>query len=217
MPLFRRALWPQDHRDELVAGALVGAVVVVLGYASGIGAPADATAAPPPAATAPSSPSATTPPQTPGDASGGAAGGAAGTGTLPVTGIYYPGGTGGTDHTGHTGTSGGTGHTGHGDSPTPSDPTSPSSPGPDPSAPGTTPPTDDATTCEDGEVRLARPLLTGLAEPVSGLLNPTAEDPTAQNPTDEASPTPQPSPCVGLAPLPSLLGGVITPSPEATP
>lgn len=214
MPLFRRAVWPQDHRDELVAGALVGAVVVVLGYASGIGAPAtatDTTAAPPPTATAPSSPGATTPPQTPGDASGGAAGGAVGTGALPVTGVYYPGGTGGTDHTGHTGTSGGTGHTGHGGSPTPSDPTSPSSPDPDPSAPGTTPPADDDATCEDGEVRLAGPLLTGLTEPVFGLLNPTDA-----NPTDEASPTPQPSPCVGLAPLPSLLGG-ITPSPEATP
>ncbi|KMS72617.1 hypothetical protein ACM01_22825, partial [Streptomyces viridochromogenes] len=60
--------------------------------------------------------------------------------------------------------------------------------------------------CEDGEVRLAGPLLTGLTEPVFGLLDPTPE----------ASPTPQPSPCVGLAPLPSLLGG-ITPSPEGTP
>ncbi|WP_128431331.1 hypothetical protein [Streptomyces cyaneus] len=204
MPLFRRSLWPHDHRDELVAGALVGAVVVVLGYASGIGAPAassDATAAPPPAVTSPSPPGeAATPSETPGDIPGGAAGGAAGAGALPVTGVYYPGGT---DHTGHTGTSGGTGHTGHGGSPTPSAPTSPPSSGP--SAPGTTPPGDDAT-CEDGEVRLAGPLLTGLTEPVFGLLNPTAE----------ASPAPQPSPCVGLAPLPSLLGGV-SPSPEATP
>src|SRR3954451_11248947 len=59
MPLFRRAKGvPRDHRDELVAGALVGTVVIVLGYASGIGAPASgaAEAAPPvtpPAATAP--------------------------------------------------------------------------------------------------------------------------------------------------------------------
>ncbi|WP_031481259.1 hypothetical protein [Streptomyces bicolor] len=209
MPLFRRALWPHDHRDELVAGALVGAVVVVLGYASGIGAPAtasDPTAAPPPAATAPTSPNGTAPPGAPGDASGADAGGAAGTGALPVTGVHYPGDAGGPDHTGHTGTSGGTGagHTGHGASPTPPDPTSPASPAP--STPGTTPPSDDDATCEDGEVRLARPLLTGLTEPVFGLLNPTAE----------ASPTAQPSPCIGLAPLPSLLGG-ITPSPEATP
>ncbi|MFI6008584.1 hypothetical protein ACIBAG_07110 [Streptomyces sp. NPDC051243] len=209
MPLFRRAVWPQDHRDELVAGALVGAVVVVLGYASGIGAPATAsapTAAPPPAATAPSPPTGTTPPGVPGDASGAAPGGAAGTGALPVTGVHHPGGTGATDHTGHTGTSGGTGagHPGHGDSPAPSDPTSPASP--IPSAPGTTPPAGGDAACEDGEVRLARPLLTGLTQPVFGLLDPTAE----------ASPTPRPSPCVGLAPLPSLLGGVI-PSPEATP
>lgn len=209
MPLFRRAVWPQDHRDELVAGALVGAVVVVLGYASGIGSPAtasDATAAPPPAATAPTSPPGTAPPVNPGDTSGAGAGGAAGTGALPVTGVHHPGGTGGTEHTGHTGTSGGTGagHSGHGSSPTPSDPTSPSSPAP--SAPGTTPPAGDDDTCEDGEVRLARPLLTGLTEPVLGLLHPTTG----------ASPTPRPSPCVGLAPLPSLLGG-IAPSPGATP
>ncbi|WP_406415661.1 hypothetical protein [Streptomyces sp. NBC_01614] len=216
MPLFRRALWPQDHRDELVAGALVGAVVVVLGYASGIGAPAtasDTTAAPPPpAATSPSSPGEAAAPETPGDSSGGAAGGTAGTGALPATGIYYPGGT---DHTGHTGTSGGTSHTGHGGSPTPSAPSSPSAPSP--SAPGTTPPADDDATCEDGEVRLAGPLLTGLTEPVFGLLNPTDEIPTDENPTAEASPTPQPSPCVGLAPLPSSLLVGITPSPAATP
>src|SRR3954451_13831599 len=61
MPLFRRAQWPKDHRDEVVAGALVGAVVIVLGYASGIGAgsasgEAAAPATPPPAATAPPSP-----------------------------------------------------------------------------------------------------------------------------------------------------------------
>ncbi|MFE7274916.1 hypothetical protein [Streptomyces sp. NPDC057623] len=208
MPLFRRALWPQDHRDELVAGALVGAVVVVLGYASGIGAPAtasDAIAAPPPTATSPSSPGEPAAPQAPGDDPGAVAGGGAGTGALPVTGVYYPGGT-GTGHAGHTGASGGTGasHAGHGASPAPSDSGRPSSPSP--SAPGTTPPADSAATCEDGEVRLAGPLLTGLTEPVLGLLAPGAE----------ASPTPQVSPCVGLAPLPSLLGG-ISPSPEATP
>ncbi|MDH6550834.1 hypothetical protein M2161_004249 [Streptomyces sp. SAI-133] len=59
MPLFRRAVWPRDHRDELVAGALVGAVVIVLGYASGIGAPGAAEAAVPPA-----QPPATTAPTT---------------------------------------------------------------------------------------------------------------------------------------------------------
>lgn len=211
MPLFRRALWPQDHRDELVAGALVGAVVIVLGYASGIGAPSASSApsAAPPAATTPPSPAEPAPPAAPGEASGGTPGGATGTGVLPVTGgpgVFYPGGT-GEDHSGHTG---GSGHTGHGTSPTPPG----SAPTPSPSDPATTPPPTDGDsngTCEDGEVRLVRPLLTGLTEPVFGLLNPMAE----------ASPTPQPSPCVGLPPLSSLLGGTTipapVPSPEATP
>lgn len=205
MPLFRRALWPQDHRDELVAGALVGAVVVVLGYASGLGAPAassDATAAPPPpAATSPPPPEGTAPPQTPGNASGG---GAAGAGGLPVTdGFYpsYPGGT-GTNHAGHPG---------HAGFPTPAPSGSTPPPSPSPSPPGTTPPADDEANCEDGEVHLVRPLLTGLTEPVFGLLDP-ADDSTG-------TPAPQPSPCVGLAPLSSLLGGTgsPSPSPEATP
>ncbi|WP_369169837.1 hypothetical protein AB5J49_19145 [Streptomyces sp. R28] len=212
MPLFRRALWPHDHRDELVAGALVGAVVVVLGYASGIGAPAassDATAAPPPAATSPSSPEGAAPPENPGDAAEGSAGGAPAPGAMPGTGVYYPGGT-GEDHTGHLGGgTGGAGHSGHGASPAPSDSAPPSSPSP--SAPGTTPPGGDDATCEDGEVRLARPLLTGLTQPVFGLL-----DPAASGAQESAAPEPRPSPCIGLAPLPSLLGG-ISPTPEATP
>ncbi|MFE6619655.1 hypothetical protein [Streptomyces sp. NPDC057740] len=222
MPLFRRALWPHDHRDELVAGALVGAVVVVLGYASGIGAPAAASlpSAAPPAATAPTPPADSAPTGDPADGSGGAAG----TGGLPATGggvyypgggtgVHYPGGT-GEDHTGHTGGgTGDTGHSGHGASPTPSDSAPPSSP-----APGTTPPTDDAT-CADGEVRLVRPLLTGVTEPVFGLLGPTDGNSTD---VSTAAPAPQPSPCVGLAPLSSLLGGAVaaedpSPSPEATP
>ncbi|MFI7414879.1 hypothetical protein ACIBU0_40215 [Streptomyces sp. NPDC049627] len=210
MPLFRRALWPQDHRDELIAGALVGAVVVVLGYASGIGAPSASSApsAAPPAATEPSSPSAPAPPAAPGGTAEGApGGGAAGTGMLPIAGgpgVFYPGSA-GEDHTAHPG---GSGHTGHGASPAPSGPP----PSPAPSGPTTTqPPTAGDDTCEDGEVRLVRPLLTGLTEPVLGLLDPTAT----------ASPTPRPSPCAGLAPLSSLLGGTTTPTPvpslEATP
>ncbi|MFE6806854.1 hypothetical protein [Streptomyces sp. NPDC057681] len=33
MSFFARASWPGDHRDEVVAGALAAAVIVVLGYA----------------------------------------------------------------------------------------------------------------------------------------------------------------------------------------
>ncbi|WP_406493394.1 hypothetical protein OHB06_21615 [Streptomyces sp. NBC_01604] len=212
MPMFRRAEWPRDHRDEVVAGALVGAVIIVLGYASGIGAPsgtAEAAAPPasPPAASAPASPAA------PGN-SGGTGAQAPGTGELPsyggVGGIGGTGadngyGTGGQgDHSGHTGGTGGTGdpgHPGHETSPTP--------------APGTTSPTPsptdpDADTCEDGEVTLVQPLLTGLAEPVFGLLN---------GGDTEETPEPQPSPCVGLAPVSvtGLLGISASPLPEATP
>jgi hypothetical protein len=37
MPWFARAAWPADHRDEVVAAALVGSVVIILGYSIGIG------------------------------------------------------------------------------------------------------------------------------------------------------------------------------------
>ncbi|MFE6756844.1 hypothetical protein ACFVDQ_25080 [Streptomyces sp. NPDC057684] len=39
MSFFARASWPGDHRDEVVAGALAAAVLVVLGYAPGIAVP----------------------------------------------------------------------------------------------------------------------------------------------------------------------------------
>ncbi len=135
MPLFRRAEWPRDHRDEFVAGALVGAVVIVLGYASGIGvssAPGTAEAATPPL----SPPAATAPQDTaPGDPGAQAPGSGTGmdmgggwTGQVPVgTGEFpaYGGpgtdtGNGGADHPGHTG---------HGASPTPT-PTLPPPPPP---------------------------------------------------------------------------------------
>ncbi|MFI1359782.1 hypothetical protein ACH4TV_40310 [Streptomyces sp. NPDC020898] len=230
MPLFRRAEWPRDHRDEFVAGALVGAVVIVLGYASGIGvssAPGTAEAATPPL----SPPAATAPQDTaPGDSGAQAPGSGTGmdmgggwTGQVPVgTGEFpvYGGpgtdtGNGGADHPGHTG---------HGASPTPAPtlpPTTSPSPSPSPSDPdGTEPPTGDAT-CADGEVRLVAPLLTGITQPVFGLLNGTDDSGTDGNVTDGSStadeaPDPAASPCVGLAPLSSLLGGALSPSSSAS-
>ncbi|MDN3023024.1 hypothetical protein [Streptomyces sp. S.PB5] len=211
MPLFRRAAWPGDHRDEVVAGALVGAVVIVLGYASGIGAPSPsgpgAAAAPPtspPATTAPPSPAAPSPQDPVGQPP-------VGNGELPVYGgaggVGGIGGIGGSGaHAGHG--DGSEGHTGHGgspgDSPTPT---------PSPSGSETTEPpggTDGA--CEDGEVRLVQPLLTGITGTLTGLL----ATPTA---TPSPSSSPSPSPCVGLAPVsvPGLLGISASPLPEATP
>ncbi|GGT93714.1 hypothetical protein [Streptomyces coeruleorubidus] len=206
MPLFSRAEWPRDHRDELVAGALVGAVVIVLGYASGIGAPSASggtqTAAPPtspPAATAPANPA----PDAPGDP--GVSDPGAGAGQVPIGGGPLPGyGAIGAGPGYGTGGAGGSGHTGHTASP-PSDPGAGSpSPSPTPTPSGSAPA--DGDTCEDGEVTLVQPLLGGLTEPVFGLLDGTGE-----------TPTPQPSPCVGLAPVGSLLGGIASPGPEATP
>ncbi|WP_449349541.1 hypothetical protein [Streptomyces shaanxiensis] len=208
MPLFRRAVWPRDHRDELVAGALVGAVVIVLGYASGIGAPGAAEAAVPPAVAPTTTAPATVPTSAPeagqvpvgsgelpayggGYADLGNGGGGLMPGTVPVDQAGGPTGGpgGGHDH-------GGSGH----ESPPPA-----ATPTPTP-VPTPTPTSTD--TCEDGEVTLVQPLLVGLTEPVLGLLG-----------TASASPSPTPSPCVGLAPVSSLLGGVLatTPQPEATP
>ncbi|MFI6855761.1 hypothetical protein [Streptomyces sp. NPDC050416] len=206
MPLFSRAEWPRDHRDELVAGALVGAVVIVLGYASGIGAPSASggtqTAAPPaapPAATAPADPT----PAAPGGP--GVSDPGAGAGQVPVGGGPLPGYGGiGADAGYGTGGSDGSGHTGH----TPSPPTGTGSPSPSPTptpTPSGSAPAD-GDTCEDGEVILVQPLLGGLTEPVFGLLDGAGE-----------TPAPQPSPCGGLASAGSLLGGIASPLPEATP
>lgn len=206
MPLFRRAQWPRDHRDEMVAGALVGAVVIVLGYASGIGATSASgsdQAAVPPAATAPSSPA-------PAASAPGAGTGEVpvGTGELPGYGGVGAGtgyGTGGLGiGTGDPGT--GTGHDGHMTTP-PAGGISPT-PTPSPSPSGSTPA--DAGTCGDGEVTLVEPLLTGITDSVFGLLNGTDASPT---PTPSSSPSA--SPCIGLAPVGSLLGGIASPSPSA--
>ncbi|MFF0082633.1 hypothetical protein ACFYR1_23345 [Streptomyces canus] len=213
MPLFRRATGvPRDHRDELVAGALVGTVVIVLGYASGIGAPASgaAEAAPPvtpPAATAPAttSPGAGQAPVGSGElpSYGGAGGG------LGYGGGYGTGGGGvvtGTVPIGSGGGQGG-GHVGHGTTPVPGT----GSPTPAPTTPTPSPSGTDS--CTDGEVKLVQPLLVGVTDSVLGLLDGQAATP---------SPSPTASPCVGLAPAAGLLGGILTPAsaspqPEATP
>ncbi|WP_328363382.1 hypothetical protein OG800_30485 [Streptomyces sp. NBC_00445] len=224
MPLFRKAQWPRDHRDEFVAGALVGAVVIVLGYASGIGPSSvpgavEAAAPPPspPAATAP--PSGTTP--APGDSVPGVPGSEApvGGGVVPV-----PGGSGA--HAGHDSGAGHTGDgSGHDHTASPGPGTTPSpSPSPSGSAPTEPPQGDD--TCQNGEVRLVAPVLTGLTEPLFGLFNGTDEG--TGNETDDKTPEPSASPCVGLVTPTGLLGtsgtgtglfGITnaSPPPEATP
>lgn len=205
MPLFHRAVWPRDHRDELVAGALVGAVVIVLGYASGIGAPGAAEAAAPPAV----APATTAPTAVPTSPEAGQV--PAGSGEMPAYGggyadVGYGGGGGlvtGTapvDHAGgHTGGHDEGGGSGHESSPPATTP-----------APTPTPTPTPADTCEDGQVAVVQPLLVGLTEPVLGLLGGAGPS---------ATPSPTPSPCVGLPPVSGLLGGVLAPSPqpEATP
>ncbi|MFG2799651.1 hypothetical protein [Streptomyces pseudovenezuelae] len=216
MPLFRRApgVPPRDHRDELVAGALVGTVVIVLGYASGIGAPASgaAEAAPPVTPPAAEAPVTTSP---------GAGQGPAGSGELPSYGgagggIGYGGGYGtggggvvtGTVPVGSGGGQGG-GHAGHGTTPVPGT----GSTAPAPTTPTPTPSPSGTDSCADGEVKLVQPLLVGVTDSVLGLLDGPAATPL---------PSPTASPCVGLAPAAGLLGGVLAPAsaspqPEATP
>lgn len=205
MPLFRTAQWPRDHRDEVVAGALVGAVVIVLGYASGIGAPSGTAEA----ATPPSSPPAATAPVSPA-APGGSGAQDPGSGEVPsyggVGGVGTGAGAGAVDTGFGTGGTGGTsdpGHSGHETSP-PTGTTSPS-PSPTPTPSPTDPGTD---TCEEGEVALVGPLLTGVTEPLFDVLN-----------AGEETPEPTPTPCVGLAPVSvtGLLGISASPTPEATP
>ncbi|MHC5257896.1 hypothetical protein ACYSUO_08430 [Streptomyces sp. UC4497] len=206
MSFFARASWPGDHRDELVAGALAATVIIVLGYASGIGATAGqtTTGSAPPTVEAPAAPSAPgspepTPTQSPTSDSEGA--GTGDPGVLPVGGI--PGG--GTEgageaagnHEGHDNSSGfpdDSGHSGHTSptSPTPSSPPS-ATPSPSPSSPSTSP------SCADGEVRLVQPLLKGALTPVTGLLD------GLTNGGDETTSAEEAPPCVGLASDPALL------------
>ncbi|MET7479137.1 hypothetical protein ABZT17_32910 [Streptomyces sp. NPDC005648] len=207
MSFFARASWPGDHRDEIVAGALVAAVVVVLGYASGIGVsppPTVDTAAPPVSRTPsptrqPTSRSETGPPDTSAGTAGagaGAAGGywaGGGDAGIPVAGGTSPttGGTGGHDHGGGEGSGSAGGGSGT-DSPSPS-------PTPAPSPPAG---------CQDGQVSLVKPLLNGVATPVTGLLGGLLAPSAAAS----ASPSPSPSPAAGTDTLSSLCVGLASPS-----
>ncbi|MEB8340342.1 hypothetical protein [Streptomyces endophyticus] len=205
MSFFARASWPGDHRDEVVAGALAAAVVIVLGYASGIGAQAEqtTTGSAPPTVEAPASPSTPSSPdpapaETPGADSGGD--GAGNPGVLPVGGIPA-GGTEGTgeaagnhEHDNSSGLPDDSGHSGH-TSPTPSSPP-PSTPSPSPSSPSASP------SCAPGEVRLVQPLLKGALTPVTGLLE-GLTDGGARG--DGAASDEKVTPCVGLASDPALL------------
>jgi hypothetical protein len=202
MSFFVRASWPGDHRDELVAGTLVAAVVVVLGYASGIGASAPTTvdtASPPAAGTSspsrqPSAGSATGPPVTSavnsGSGSVGGFGSGGGDSEIPVA--TSPVNSEG-DH--HHGTGG---IDGNEPAPTPSSSPTPT-PSPSPSG-----------TCDEGEVRLVQPLLNGVVTPVAGLLDGLLGSATP-------APTPSPAPsadtlsslCVGVAPSPSVIPEVL--------
>ncbi|MEU6143937.1 hypothetical protein ABZ848_26750 [Streptomyces sp. NPDC047081] len=197
MSFFARASWPGDHRDEIVAGALVAAVVVVLGYASGIGAPAPTTVTTtsPPASGAsptphrPTSRSETGPPDT------GAAAGTSGGG-------YWAGGSAaGVPVAGSTPSAGGSDGHDHGTGPTntPS-PSATSSPTP---APTPSPTATDS--CDEGEVRLVKPLLNGLTTPVTGVLDSLL----APTPSPKESSDTQSSLCVGVAASPSLLPEVL--------
>lgn len=203
MSLFARASWPGDHRDEIVAGTLVAAVIVVLGYASGIGAPTPTTVdtAAPPTAGAPSESAG------PADGSGGSDSGAAATG--PGAGSVGDSWTGVGDagipvivdappaagHDGHGAGGAGAGH--------------PPTPAPSASAPGSPSPTP-SPGCDEGEVRLAQPLLSGTLTQVTGLLDGLNEIAPSASPSPSPSSPPSPDGlCVGVAASPSVLTGVL--------
>ncbi|MFG2129404.1 hypothetical protein ACGFNV_16620 [Streptomyces sp. NPDC048751] len=203
MSLFARASWPGDHRDEIVAGTLVAAVVVVIGYASGLGAPTPTTVdtAAPPAAGAPSRSSG------PADGSGSGDSGvpAGDTGAGPVGDSWTGGGDAGIPITvetpsaaGHEGHGTGGAGTGHGPTPAPSA-----------SATDSVPPTP-SDQCDEGEVRLVQPLLSGTLTQVTGLLDGLTGIAASASPSPSPSSSPSPDGlCVGVAASPSVLAGVL--------
>ena len=156
-----------DRRDAAVASALAGLVVVILGYASGLGLQTSSASpvpsvpglnAAPPTASAPDS--ADTPPEDPGHDS--SAHGNSGSDQHAASA--------GHTQTAHTQTT--DPHTDH--------PTTPHVPAP------TTPPTsepapiDPATTCQPGLLE-GLPVVDSLARPVSSLLSPVVGSPTSQS------------------------------------
>lgn len=215
MSVFARASWPRDHRDEIVAGALVAAVIVVLGYASGIGAPATFDSAARPAAPVPSvsdGPSLGTASGDPGSLGGdmgaGSSGGPWGAGGgagIPVANETSPAGGGG----GH---EAGGGDEGQMPMPGPSASASNSPSSQPPSTPSPTP----SDGCQKGEVHVVQPLLSGALTSVTGLLDGLL-GPDASGVTASPTPSPSSSPssadlsslCVGVAPSPSVLPEVL--------
>jgi hypothetical protein len=200
VPVFAKAVWPGDHRDEIIAGALVGAVVIVLGYASGLGVTPDTGAdssAAPPVSIAPTAPgpeggegddgaSQDPAPEGPGDDGGSAL-------QPPADDGFGPGyehehedtvGTGGGGAAGHDGHDAGHdgghdgeqdddgGHAGHETPGTTPPPGSPTptTPPPTPSPSPTDPPADDDP-CADGDVHLVQPLLVSAVDTLTGALD----------------------------------------------
>ncbi|MEU1804248.1 hypothetical protein [Streptomyces sp. NPDC019937] len=228
MPFFTRAVWPGDHRDEIVAGALVGAVVVVLGYASGIGGTraADARAAvtppAPPTAGAPPSPGppedsptpSAEPPAAP--APGAQAPGAGDPAALPPS-VPLPVDDGGGHVQGTPGDGGADHGAGNGHPEPPG-----SAPSPSPSAPDDGRPGDDEP-CTDGSVHLVEPLLKQVTAPVFGVLDLLSGQGAEAPPEAPATPSEAPSgPSAGkpaekpAGQLADPLGGCRLPEPSAT-
>ncbi|MET8472140.1 hypothetical protein ABZY90_04695 [Streptomyces sp. NPDC006422] len=215
MSFFARASWPGDHRDEFVAGALAAAVIVVLGYASGLGAPSErSAAAAPPRTEAPASPSAPSTPapaETPAPGSGDEEAG--NSGALPVGGIPADGSegmgeaVGNHEHDNSGGIPQDSDHSGHAPptpaSPTPSAPPN-NTPSPSPSSPTPSP------SCTAGEVHLVQPLLKGVLTPVTGILDGLAKegDGASAAPSGPASASGsdgEADTCVGLTSEPAVL------------
>lgn len=152
---------PIGHRDKVIAAALTSAVVVVVGYASGIGLRTDATAA-----TAPQPPALAAPPATPGgELPSAVPPPAAPEGYLPA---QVPPAAPPADQPTPPGTP-------------PTIPphlppgTDPHPPGHDPSDPPSEPPSEPGDECEDGAVRtLVDMLLPADALATAGLAAPTA-------------------------------------------
>lgn len=164
---------PIGHRDKVIAAALTGAVVVVVGYASGIGLRTDASAAttpPPPTQAAPPAapagelPSAVPPPAAPEGYLPAQVPPAAPPGNQPPPGTpptippHLPPGT------------------------------DPHPPGHDPSDPPSEPPSEPGDECEDGAVRaLVDMLLPADTLPLTGLNGPLSTDSVQNGPFSPAA------------------------------